>query len=128
MANVLIVDDEEVYRTYLSSWLTRDGHDVRTAPNGHEAISTAKSFLPDVLIVDWLLKNDYYGLQVAEAVQGLAPELRTILITGFPSESLRREALNARVFRFMEKPFHMADLAEAVRDAVSSEPDGVQSP
>jgi CheY-like chemotaxis protein len=63
MANVLVVDDEEVYRTYLSGWLTRDGHEVQIASNGQEAIEIGKAFPPDVLIVDWMLKNEYYGLQ-----------------------------------------------------------------
>ena len=125
MANVLIVDDEEVYRTYLSGWLAREGHEVRSAANREEAALVAKSFRPDVLIVDFLLKDEYYGLQVAEAMRELAPELRIIVITGYPSESLRRDALDARVFRVVEKPFHMVDLADAVRDAVSlrSEPE-----
>ena len=79
----------------------------------------AKSFRPDLLIVDFLLKDEYYGLQVAEAMRKLAPELRIIVITGYPSENLRRDALDARVFKVIEKPFHMVDLADAVRDAVS---------
>ncbi len=119
MAKVLIVDDEEVYRTYISNWLVREGHEVRTASNRHEAIITAKSLRPDLLIVDFLLKDEYYGLQVADAMRELASELRVILITGYPSESLRRDALEARVFRVLEKPFHMVDLADAVRDAVN---------
>ncbi len=125
MANVLIVDDEEVYRTYISGWLAREGHEVRSASNRQEAALVARSFRPDLLIVDFLLKDEYYGLQVAEAMRELAPELRIIVITGYPSESLRRDALDARVFRVIEKPFHMVDLADAVRDAVSlrSEPE-----
>ena len=119
MANVLIVDDEEVYRTYISDWLAREGHEVRSASNRQEAALVARSFRPDLLIVDFLLKDEYYGLQVAEAMRELAPELRIIVITGYPSESLRRDALDARVFRVIEKPFHMVDLADAVRDAVS---------
>ena len=119
MANVLIVDDEEVYRTYISHWLAREGHEVRSASNRQEAALVARSFRPDLLIVDFLLKDEYYGLQVAEAMRELAPELRIIVITGYPSESLRRDALDARVFRVIEKPFHMVDLADAVCDAVS---------
>ncbi len=119
MANVLILDDEEVYRTYISDWLAREGHEVRSASNRQEAALVAKSFRPDLLIVDFLLKDEYYGLQVAEAMRKLAPELRIIVITGYPSENLRRDALDARVFKVIEKPFHMVDLADAVRDAVS---------
>lgn len=119
MANVLILDDEEVYRTYISDWLAREGHEVRSTSNRQEAALVAKSFRPDLLIVDFLLKDKYYGLQVAEAMRKLAPELRIIVITGYPSENLRRDALDARVFKVIEKPFHMVDLADAVRDAVS---------
>ncbi len=119
MANVLIVDDEEVYQTYISDWLAREGHEVRSASNRQEAALVAKSFRPDLLIVDFLLKDECYGLQVAEAMRELAPELRIIVITGYPSESLRRDALDAHVFKVIEKPFHMVDLADAVRDAVS---------
>lgn len=119
MANVLILDDEEVYRTYISDWLAREGHEVRSTSNRQEAALVAKSFRPDLLIVDFLLKDEYYGLQVAEAMRKLAPELRIIVITGYPSENLRRDALDARVFKVIEKPFHMVDLADAVRDAVS---------
>ncbi len=119
MANVLIVDDEQVYRTYISDWLAREGYEVRSASNRQEAALVAKSFRPDLLIVDFLLKDEYYGLQVAETMRELAPEVRIIVITGYPSESLRRDALDARVFRVIEKPFHMVDLADAVRDAVS---------
>ncbi len=118
MANVLIVDDEEIYRSYISDWLTREGHEVRSASNRHEAVITAKSFRPDLLIVDFLLRDEYYGLQVVDAIRELSPELRTILITGYPSESLHRDALNARVFRVIEKPFHMVDLVAAVSNAV----------
>ncbi len=123
MAKVLIVDDEEVYRTYLSGWLAREGHEVETASNGHEAIDVGKTFAPDVVIVDWMLKDDLYGLQVAEALQAFSPDLKTILITGFPSEGLRREAMDARVYRFMEKPFHMTELSAAVRDAMGEDTD-----
>ena len=123
MAKVLIVDDEEVYRTYLSGWLAREGHEVETASNGHEAIDVGKIFAPDVVIVDWMLKDDLYGLQVAEALQAFSPDLKTILITGFPSEGLRREAMDARVYRFMEKPFHMTELSAAVCEAMGDDSD-----
>ncbi len=123
MAKILIVDDEEVYRTYLSGWLAREGHDVETASDGHAAIDVGKTFAPDVVIVDWMLKNDLYGIQVAQALRAFSPDLKIILITGFPSEELRREAMDARVYRFMEKPFHMTELSAAVRDAMGEDTD-----
>lgn len=120
MAKVLVSDDEEVYRVCISAWLTRDCHEVRTASCGQETLDVGAVFEPDVLIVDWLLRDGYHGLEVAERLRKLKPNLLTILITGFPSDALRRESLDARVFRFIEKPFQMHDLAAVVQDAVKT--------
>ncbi len=120
MARVLVVDDEEVYRVCLSRWLTRECHEVRTAASSQEAMRVGAAFHPEVLVVDWMLKSDAHGLEVAEDLQRLNPGLQTIVITGFSSESVRREGRHAHIFRFMDKPFHIHDLAAAVRDAVSN--------
>jgi DNA-binding NtrC family response regulator len=120
MAKVLVSDDEEVYRLCISAWLTRDCHEVRTASGGHEALEVGAVFKPDVLIVDWMLRDGYHGLEVAERLRKLKPSLLTILITGFPSDALKRDSLDARVFRFIEKPFQMQHLAAAVQDAVKT--------
>jgi two-component system NtrC family response regulator/two-component system nitrogen regulation response regulator GlnG len=119
MARILIVDDEKSYRRYLAKHLAGEGHEVRSASSSDEAIEVAAEFLPDVLILDWML-NNACDLKVAEALPEINPDVRTILITGFESERARHEALDLPIFRFIEKPFDINDLSAAVRDALAA--------
>jgi DNA-binding NtrC family response regulator len=114
MSKVLVVDDEQSYREYLGRFLARDGHEVRVAESGHEALEIGVRFRPDVLVVDWMLKNHVHGLHVAQALSAIRPDMASILITGFPSGDLKAAAERARIFRFIEKPFDVEEIREAV--------------
>lgn len=122
MSRVLVVDDEPRYREHISRALARDGHEVCTAGNGRDAIATGSRFRPEVLIADWMLKDHLHGLHVSEALRAVVPGLETILITGFPSTDLRDDARSFKVSEFLEKPFEMARLRDAVRTISSSVP------
>jgi len=119
MAKVLIVDDEEGYRFYPSVALEKAGHKVRSAGDGPEAIEIGNLFVPDVLIADWRLPQDYSGPQVAEAIRNVNPNLQTIVITGYSADEIKSEAHNP-IFKILEKPFGIEDLIEAVSQAAQS--------
>ena len=115
MAKVLVVDDQDTYRRYLKLELEDEGHEVRTAGSGHEAIDVGTDFKPDVLVVDWMLKDDYDGLDVTNAIRQVVPSLKTVMITGYPSAELKQKAAQSRIARFVKKPFTLADIVENVR-------------
>ncbi len=117
---VLIVDDEPSYRDYLERYLAREGYEVLTAATGKEAIELGESFRPTVILADWMLKDHMHGLEVAESLRRVIPDLRILLMTGFPSSDIRQEADRAKVCRFLEKPFGLEEVAQAIRDAVQS--------
>jgi len=117
MARVLIVDDEEIYREQLQMNLALDGHETRTASSGREAIDVGSRFRPEVLIVDWMLRNHIHGLHVSAVLHAILPEIETILITGFSSRDLQREARQNAVFGFVEKPFELDRIRVVVEDA-----------
>ncbi|MCH7868856.1 MAG: response regulator [Myxococcales bacterium] len=116
---VLIVDDEPSYRDYLERFLTREGYDVRTASTGQEALAIGKDFLPQVILADWMLKDHIHGLQVAESLREIKPDLQILLMTGFPSSEIRKEADRAEVFRFLEKPFGLDEVSAAIAAATA---------
>ncbi len=118
MARVLIIDDTETYRRYLKLELEEEGHEVETAADGGEAVIVAERFKPDLLVVDWMLRDSRDGLEVARELSASLPNMRTILITGYPSVDLRRKALDASVVRFLKKPFSLETLRRAVHDAL----------
>lgn len=114
---VLIVDDEPSYRDYLERFLIREGYEVRSAAGGQEALVVGKDFRPRVILADWMLKDHMHGLEVAETLREAEPELRILLMTGFPSAEIRKEAERAKVFRFLEKPFGLEEVAAAIKAA-----------
>jgi CheY-like chemotaxis protein len=120
MAKVLVVDDQDTYRRYIKLELEDEGHDVRTADSGRSAIDIGLEFVPDVLVVDWMLEDGYDGLDVANAIRESVPGLKTVMITGYPSPELRQKAAYSRIARFVKKPFTLADIVENVRSLLAT--------
>jgi two-component system OmpR family response regulator len=115
---VLVVDDQDTYRRYITLELEDEGHEVRTADSGHQAIEIGMEFKPDVLVVDWMLKDDYDGLDVTNAIREAVPGLKTVMITGYPSAELKRKAAQSHVARFLKKPFTLAEMLDNVRSVI----------
>lgn len=111
---VLIADDEERYRSYLRASLAERGHEVTTVDTGRTAIDHGLRFRPSVLVADWMLRNHIHGLHVSEVLRSVNPDLQTILITGFASSDLEDEARSAGVAGFLEKPFELEEMVEAL--------------
>jgi len=102
------------YRHVLAAALRRLGHEVSSADSGRSAIDLAVRIQPEVAIVDWMLRDDLNGLHVVNVLQALDPAVRTVLVSGFASPDLAHEAEKIGVDRFLEKPFDLEQLIEAI--------------
>ena len=119
MARVLVVDDEEQYLRHLSSYLTRQGHEVETARDSDSALRQGQSFDPHVLIVDWRLGDDLPGIEVARSLRRGAPGLKTIVMSGYPEELVRQSLRDDEISCLLEKPmFTLREAAAAVEAAL----------
>jgi two-component system response regulator FixJ len=114
---ILIADDEQRYRDFLRAGLAEHGHEVTTVDTGRVAIDYGVRYRPQVLVTDWMLANHIHGLRVSNVLRAVDPGLQTIMISGFPSADLERDAKHSGVFRFIEKPFEVSVLVEAVNGA-----------
>lgn len=117
MAKILIVDDEPSCRDATRVLLSGEGFEVETAADGREALEAAKRFLPDVLLVDWMLRDKMDGLEVARAVRATIPGMRTIVITGYLSPDLEERIEQVPFTRHLTKPVPSGELIAAVRKA-----------
>ena len=122
MVKVLVIDDEPAYRDSLRLLMPCEGFEVETAANAGEAFAAAARFQPDVLVVDWMLKDHTDGLEVAERMRQGHPDLRVIMITGYPTASLESRIRNTPGTQFLTKPFTLTDLIEAIYVAVGGQP------
>lgn len=121
MRRVLVIDDEQSYRKHLKRALREDGYRVEVAANQQEARDLASLFRPDVVIADWMLKDDVNGFELAEWFREVNPDLRVVLITGLPTASLKPGGPQGGRVELLQKPFRMGALLDAVHRVTGSE-------
>lgn len=114
MANVIIVDDEQSYRQLLSLVFETDGHSVRTAMNGREALNLLQADPADVIVSD-VRMPDMDGIEMLRAVREEQPDLGVVLMTAFASVETAREAFKLGADDFIQKPFDVEELKLIVR-------------
>jgi two-component system OmpR family response regulator len=102
---ILLVDDDRDWTDALAELLRMDGHTVRTAYDGREALAEAASFTPEVVLLD-LRMPLMGGDEVARTFRRQPPATRPLLIavTGMDAEANRKAALQAGFDHFVSKP------------------------
>jgi len=119
MANksILIVDDEPIVRESIRDWLKNAGYEVTTAETGEEALEIMKKQDFDILILDIRLPGKT-GISVLKRVKILKPEIKSIIITAYPSSELAAEAKELGAIDYMVKPIAPDDLERLIRQAL----------
>lgn len=114
-ARVLIVDDEKRLAYFLGQTLQIDFPDcqVDTANSGEEALSSLASSTYDLIIADVRMPG-VSGIELIKGVRYLDADVPIILMTGYGSASLRREAAMLGVNHYVDKPFDIEDLISTV--------------
>jgi len=120
MSNILIVDDEQSYRQLLSLVFESDGHTIRTASNGREALAVLQREPVDVVISD-VRMPDMDGIQMLSAVRETQPDLGVILMTAFASVETAREAFKLGADNFIQKPFDVEELKLIVKKTLEKQ-------
>lgn len=118
MLKILVVDDEVVFAKVLTLTFEDEGWQVEWASGMDEAIEKGKSFEPHILFSDWLLKDGGTGVEVAQVLSGLNPNVKVILITGLPEKAKEAAGESFPIFRLLEKPCDIDDAVQAVKDAM----------
>lgn len=120
MANILIVDDERSYCESIAQQLADEGHKTTFATAAVEAIELAKECRPDLLLIEWNMRDAQGGLSIAEKIRQGNPALRIILMTGFPHKNSEQDlALASNVDRVITKPFTLEEVSQAVSQSLA---------
>ncbi len=110
--SILVADDEKIIRDSLKDWF-QDGYNVTTAETGEEAIELIKKHDFDVLILDVRLTGKS-GLEVLKEVKEIKPQIKSIIITAYPSVELAVEAMKAGATDYIVKPFSPEQLERLI--------------
>ena len=120
MSNILIVDDEQSYRQLLTLVFEGDGHIIRTATNGREAIEMIKTDRADVVISD-VRMPDMDGIELLSQLRGSFPDVGVVLMTAFASVETAREAFKLGADDFVQKPFDVEELKLIVKKTIEKQ-------
>jgi two-component system cell cycle response regulator len=90
---ILLVDDQDDYRLVTHSLLTRQGHEVITAPGGREALSILRQQHIDLILLDYFMPGGLTGEQVVEEIRKFNDYIQIILQTGYSGEFPPREMM-----------------------------------
>ena len=117
MSNLLIVDDEQSYRQLLTLVFEGDGHYIRTAMNGREALNMLGEEPADVIISD-VKMPDMDGSSFYESLQNArgtsVPPV--IVMTGDTSNDRTAEFLSNHDLPVLRKPFTTHELLRVLSD------------
>jgi DNA-binding NtrC family response regulator len=114
---ILIVDDELIMRESLAGWLERDGHSVKTASSGEEALETLQKTRFDILLVDIKMEG-ISGLEVLHQVKESDPDVAVVMITAYGSIPTAIEAMKEGAFDYMLKPFDPNELGVLIEKII----------
>lgn len=126
-ATVLVVDDDGDMRWLAAGLSRRDGHRVIEAEDGAQAIVVVESAAIDIAILDQEMPG-MNGLDVLSFLQTRRPELPVIFITAFGGWEVAEESRRCGALHYVEKPFRVGSLVEAVHALIHEGPSGHHAP
>ena len=121
MARILIAEDEEGIRSLVARALSQDGHAVVTANDGAEALDvlTREQGAFELLLTD-IRMPIMDGIALALAAARDHPNVAILLMTGYADQRERASGLDALIHDVIAKPFSLATIRGAVRDAIAA--------
>lgn len=113
---VLIVDDEPFNLDLLEQELAEEGYAIERANDGEEALKKVVSFLPDVILLDYMMPK-MNGIEVVKRLKqdGRYKGIPVILLTAKASQEDKVKGLNAGADDYITKPFESFELLARVR-------------
>ena len=116
---LVVVDDELIVRKRLKPALEKSGYNVEGFDDGAGVLERIKEKTFDIVVTD-VRMDDVDGIQVLEQVLARSDRTKVIIITGYATVEVAREALAKGAFDFIAKPFKPNDLRVIIERAAET--------
>jgi len=118
LAAILIAEDDNAVREFVSRALRQDGHDITAVGDGQQALSALKKGRFDMLLTD-IVMPQLDGIALALKAAKDFPDLPVLLMTGYAAERQRAHNLDALIQHVISKPFTLDEIRDAVRNMLT---------
>jgi len=127
MARILIVDDEPSIVLAVRDELAFEGFEVDSVGDGAAAVTRAREFHPDVLLLDLMLPG-LNGFEVCRRLRRELPQLWIILLTARGQEADRVTGFETGADDYVTKPFSLRELVARVKVGLRRQQDHASRP
>ncbi len=119
MARILVVDDQDTIRHFVTRALEDEGHIVTPAPSGERALELFGADQPEAVVLDLKLPG-MNGLEVLKRVKEIEKQTIVIMITAYGEISSAVKAMKAGAFDYIPKPIDLDHLILSLNRALES--------
>lgn len=116
--SVLVIDDDKTIRRTITEILQAEGFNIQVAKDGGEALEKSQREHYDVALVDIRLP-DIDGIKLLKMLKRDNPEIKEIVVTGYPSLQNAVEAVNEGADGYIIKPFKPSALLAIIREKLA---------
>jgi DNA-binding response OmpR family regulator len=120
-ARVLVVEDDEAIADVLRRSLRAEGHEVKSAGDGAEALTEAERFSPDLIVLDLGLPR-LDGIEVLKRIRAGGDDVPVLILTARTETDDRVEGLDEGADDYLPKPFERAELLARIRALLRRRP------
>ncbi len=113
MNRILLAEDDDSLRRFLTKALERAGFEVRACPDGETAVEALDEGPYDLLLTDIVMPG-IDGIEVARVAAAREPALRIIFITGFAAVALSAGERAPTGSKVLAKPVHLREIVAEV--------------
>lgn len=112
-SRILVVEDEDPIRKFITSVLRSAGYEVLAAPDGSQGLSIAEAEPIDLVVLD-LMMSGVDGMQVCQVLRE-EQDVAIVVVSAKDAETDKVEALNAGADDYLTKPFGVPELLARVQ-------------
>jgi len=112
--DVLVVEDDVRVRDLLCRYISSQGHRVRSAGDGVEALELIGKSLPDLVLTDLKMPR-MDGMELAAYLREHAPQVDVIVLTAYADRDSAIQALRLGVYDYLVKPLDLTELGASLR-------------
>ncbi len=118
--SILLVEDNRLIAFQVSQELKSLGYQITTASSGDEAIRSANTCSPDLILMDVNLDEERDGIEIMQLIHEKNGFIPNIYLTGYSKEELSSRAKKTSPAAILEKPVNGVVLQKKIKELVCS--------